>query len=60
MKLYAAAGFDDFVICCGYKAHMIKSYFVNYFAENYDMTVHLGENGLNSMATPANAGRDAS
>jgi len=44
MKLYAAAGFDEFVVCCGYKAHMIKSYFANYFAENYDMTVHLGEN----------------
>lgn len=44
MKIYAAAGFTDFVICCGYKAHMIKSYFVNYFTENYDITVHLGEN----------------
>ena len=44
MKIYAAAGFDDFVICCGYKAHMIKSYFVNYFVENYDVTVDLGEN----------------
>lgn len=30
MKMYAAHGFTDFVICCGYKAHMIKSYFVNY------------------------------
>lgn len=46
MKLYAAAGFVEFVICCGYKAHMIKSYFANYFAENYDMTVHLGENRI--------------
>src|SRR5688572_26454176 len=31
MKIYAAAGFKDFVICCGYKGHLIKSYFVNYF-----------------------------
>lgn len=44
MKIYAAAGFTEFVICCGYKAPMIKSYFVNYFTENYDITVHLGEN----------------
>lgn len=44
MKMYAAAGFDEFVVCCGYKSHMLKSYFVNYFAENYDITVHLGEN----------------
>lgn len=44
MKMYAAAGFDEFVVCCGYKGHMLKSYFVNYFVENYDITVHLGEN----------------
>lgn len=46
MKIYAAAGFDDFVICCGYKSHMVKSYFANYFVENYDLTVHLGENKI--------------
>lgn len=46
MKIYAAAGFNEFIICCGYKAHMIKSYFVNYFVENYDLTVHLGENKI--------------
>ncbi|MCV3243696.1 glucose-1-phosphate cytidylyltransferase [Mesorhizobium sp. ZC-5] len=46
MKVYAAAGFSDFVICCGYKGHLIKSYFVNYFTENYDITVHLGENKI--------------
>jgi glucose-1-phosphate cytidylyltransferase len=46
MKMYAAAGFDEFVVCCGYKSHMLKSYFVNYFVENYDITVHLGENRI--------------
>lgn len=46
MKVYAAAGFSDFVICCGYKGHLVKSYFVNYFTENYDITVHLGENKI--------------
>lgn len=46
MKIYAASGFNEFVICCGYKSHMIKSYFVNYFVENYDLTVHLGENKI--------------
>ena len=43
MKIYAAAGFSDFVICCGYKAHMIKNYFANYFLENYDITVDLAK-----------------
>ena len=31
MKQYSAFGFDDFIICCGYKGHMIKEYFVNYY-----------------------------
>ena len=30
MKWYASFGFQDFVICCGYKGHMIKDYFLNY------------------------------
>lgn len=29
MKWYASFGFLDFVICCGYKGHMIKEYFMN-------------------------------
>ncbi len=53
MKIYAAAGFDEFIICCGYKGHMIKSYFVNYFAENYDITVHLGENRVDFHGSPS-------
>jgi glucose-1-phosphate cytidylyltransferase len=53
MKIYAAAGFDEFIICCGYKGHMIKSYFVNYFAENYDITVHLGDNRVEFHGNPS-------
>ena len=53
MKTYAAAGLDDFVICCGYKAHMLKSYFVNYFSENYDIKVHLGENRVEFLGDPS-------
>jgi glucose-1-phosphate cytidylyltransferase len=52
MKSYAAAGFDEFIICCGYKGHMIKSYFVNYFTENYDITVRLGENRVDFHGDP--------
>lgn len=52
MKIYAAAGLNDFVICCGYKAHMLKSYFVNYFSENYDIKVHLGENRVEFLGSP--------
>ena len=52
MKLYEASGLTDFIICCGYKSSMIKSYFANYFAENYDMTVNLGENSIDFHGHP--------
>lgn len=53
MKMYERHGLTDFVICCGYKAHMIRSYFANYFAENYDMTVHLGDNRIDFLGNPS-------
>lgn len=52
MKMYEAAGLTEFVICCGYKAHALKSYFVNYFSENYDLTVSLGENRVDFHGEP--------
>ena len=52
MKIYSAAGFSEFIICCGYKASMLKSYFVNYFTENYDLTVDLGENNVTFHGDP--------
>lgn len=52
MKAYSAAGFDDFVVCGGYKAHLIKTYFVNYFAENYDITVRLADNSIEFHGDP--------
>lgn len=30
MKIYSYYGYNDFIICCGYKGHMIKDYFINY------------------------------
>ena len=42
MKLYAAHGFRDFVLCLGYKGHLIKHYFLNYRAYQSDFTIHLG------------------
>lgn len=53
MKIYAAGGFKDFIICCGYKGQLIKSYFVNYFMENYDMTVDLGRNDVEFIGNPS-------
>jgi len=41
MKLYSHYGFDDFVICLGYKGYVIKEYFANYFLHSSDVTFDL-------------------
>src|ERR1035437_2726525 len=38
MKIYSSFGFNDFVICCGYKGYMVKEYFANYFLHQADVT----------------------
>lgn len=38
MKSYSAHGFHEFVICCGYKQHIIKDFFANYFLHTSDVT----------------------
>jgi glucose-1-phosphate cytidylyltransferase len=42
MKLFAHHGFDDFVLCIGYKGQLIKDWFLNYEAWNSDFTITLG------------------
>ena len=39
MKIYAAHGINDFVICLGYKGFSIKEYFMNYGLHNVDITI---------------------
>jgi len=46
MKVYSHYGFNDFVICCGYKGYMIKEYFANYFLHEADVTIDLGQNRM--------------
>lgn len=38
MKEYSHYGFHEFIICCGYKQHIIKEWFANYFLYNSDVT----------------------
>ena len=38
MKIYAHYGFDEFIICAGYKQHMIKDYFNKYALYHSDIT----------------------
>lgn len=44
MKIYQAHGFNEFIICLGYKGYMIKEYFINYFYHNSSITVDLENN----------------
>src|SRR5579862_3564187 len=46
MKIYGHYGFNDFIICLGYKGFQIKEYFMQYYLHNSDMTVELGTNKL--------------
>lgn len=48
MKLYSAHGFNEFVICAGYKQHVIKEYFADYFLHTSDITYDF-TNGKNEM-----------
>ena len=47
MKIYETQGFNDFIICLGYKGYMIKEYFINYYLHNSDVTIELENNNLN-------------
>lgn len=38
MKIYSYYGFNDFIICCGYKGYVIKEYFANYYLRMSDVT----------------------
>lgn len=38
MKQYSSYGFNEFIICCGYKADVIKEYFANYYLHTSDVT----------------------
>jgi glucose-1-phosphate cytidylyltransferase len=46
MKIYEHYGYEDFVICLGYKGHIIKEYFINYYLYNSDITVEVGSNKM--------------
>ena len=44
MKSYSNFGFNEFIICCGYKGYVIKEYFANYYLHNSDFTIDLESN----------------
>lgn len=46
MKAYSHFGFNDFIICLGYKGYAIKEYFANYFLHSADLTLDLSTNSM--------------
>ena len=52
MKEYSYYGFNEFVICCGYKQHVIKEWFADYYLHNSDVTFDFTEN--NKMIVHSN------
>ena len=56
MKYYSHYGYNDFVICCGYKGYMIKEYFADYYLHRSDITFDFADNNKmivhNNIAEP--------
>ena len=45
MKIYSHYGYNEFIVCCGYKSHVIKDFFANYFLYKSDVTfAYQGDN----------------
>lgn len=56
MKQYSHFGFNEFIICAGYKQHVIKEWFADYYLHNSDITFDFSANGEmtvhNNVAEP--------
>ncbi|MBA2516749.1 MAG: glucose-1-phosphate cytidylyltransferase [Solirubrobacterales bacterium] len=46
MKMYAAHGIDEFIVCLGYKGYVIKEYFANYHLHTCDVTFDLASGSM--------------
>ena len=44
IKIYSHYGFNEFVICLGYKGYIIKEYFANYYRHEADVTIDMATN----------------
>src|SRR3989304_6758215 len=51
MKVYSSFGFNDFLLCLGFKGDVVRNYFVDYDLLNTDITIQLGTKEITSHAT---------
>jgi glucose-1-phosphate cytidylyltransferase len=57
MKMYSSFGFNDFIVCLGYKGYIIKEYFMHYYMHNSDVTIELKNNKIDVHYSTAEAFR---
>jgi glucose-1-phosphate cytidylyltransferase len=57
MKMYSSFGFNDFIVCLGYKGYIIKEYFMHYYMHNSDVTIELRNNKIDVHYSTAEAFR---
>lgn len=53
MKMYAKHGFNEFIVCLGYKGYVVKEFFFNYYMHQSDMIVNLSDNSIEFKRTNA-------
>lgn len=51
MKIYSHHGFNDFIVCLGYKGYIIKEYFSHYFLHSSDVTIDMKKNKVSVHST---------
>ena len=49
MKIYSSFGLNDFIVCLGYKGHVIKDYFASYMLHSSDVTIDLATNTIETV-----------
>lgn len=49
MKIYAAHGVTDFIVCLGYRGYVVKEFFANYYLHNSDVTFDLGSGQMDIL-----------
>ena len=57
MKFYSSQGFNDFIILTGYKGHIIKDYFINYYTRYSDISIDMHTNLLEIHTTRNDRGK---
>lgn len=53
MKIYSAHGYNEFIVCLGYKGYIIKEFFANYFLHQSDVTIDLSTNSIDVHTSQA-------